>query len=238
MKKVIMGLLMVTLFLMADETNKSIEPFACTPLELLDYGDSDRYVYTGSISYGFFYYDKKTIQIDRVNKRVKVWMVMLSTLDGRQYMIESLGKFGDLSNFGYNTQLLIIDYANMKSKITTAIMSNCNGSIIAKVNLPSQFSYMYSNSIERELAEIIIKKYKLNLNKTSLTSIVYGLDPNRDGFLSIRNVIPKNGNSREIGRLYNGDAVKIVEKQGHWYKIKLKDSDGYGWCHENWIKLK
>lgn len=66
---------------------------------------------------------------------------------------------------------------------------------------------------------------------------VTGLDPNGDGFLSIRDVVPQNENSKEIGRLHNGDTVNIVGKQGHWYKIKLKDSNGYGWCHGNWIKI-
>ncbi len=61
---------------------------------------------------------------------------------------------------------------------------------------------------------------------------VYGLDPQGDGFLSIR----KKPNSTEIGKLYNGDKVEILEKSGKWYKIKDIRSGIEGWSHSNWIR--
>lgn len=65
------------------------------------------------------------------------------------------------------------------------------------------------------------------------TGVVSGLDPNGDGFLSIRTK-PKGA---EIGRLYNGNKVKILKKSGKWYKIKTS-SGKTGWSHGNWIMTK
>jgi len=66
--------------------------------------------------------------------------------------------------------------------------------------------------------------------------IIYGLNPYGDGFLSIRDTVPRNGNSHEIGRLYNGDIVNIVGKFGSWYKIKLRNTNGYGYIKNTWVK--
>ncbi len=64
--------------------------------------------------------------------------------------------------------------------------------------------------------------------------IVYGLDANGDGFLSIR----KKPKAKEIGKLYNGDKVKILDKQGKWYKVKDIQFNTIGWSHSNWIKIE
>jgi len=61
---------------------------------------------------------------------------------------------------------------------------------------------------------------------------VYGLDPYGDGFLSIR----KYPNATEIGRLYNGDKVEILDRSGKWFKIRAMGSGIVGWSHSNWIR--
>ncbi|MDD2450849.1 MAG: SH3 domain-containing protein [Sulfurovum sp.] len=61
---------------------------------------------------------------------------------------------------------------------------------------------------------------------------VYGLDPYGDGFLSIR----KYPNATEIGRLYNGDKVEILDRSGKWFKIRAMESGIVGWSHSNWIR--
>lgn len=77
-------------------------------------------------------------------------------------------------------------------------------------------------------------------NNTSLSSknvnwrgVVKGLDPNGDGFLAIR----KHPKGKQIGRLYNGDKVKIVKKKGSWYKVKDIRSGTVGWSHSKWIRV-
>lgn len=67
---------------------------------------------------------------------------------------------------------------------------------------------------------------------TSTDGQVYNLDPNGDGFLSLRTK-PKG---REIGKLYNGNKVKILSERGKWYKVRTS-SGLVGWSHGGWIKL-
>jgi len=71
------------------------------------------------------------------------------------------------------------------------------------------------------------------VTKTRIIGTVYGLDPNGDGFLSIR----KKPRAEEIGRLYNGDRVEILGQNGKWYKIKEIKSRKVGWSHSNWIMI-
>jgi hypothetical protein len=75
----------------------------------------------------------------------------------------------------------------------------------------------------------LVPKYRYSTKKIG---IVYGLDPNNDGFLSIR----QKPNSREIGRLYNEARVEILGKHGKWYKIKTFNSGLIGWAYSKWIR--
>jgi hypothetical protein len=76
---------------------------------------------------------------------------------------------------------------------------------------------------------------KRNTHKKVYNSIgiVYGLDPYGDGFLSIR----KKPRSTEIGRLYNGDKVEILDRKGKWLKIRNVKSGTIGWSHSHWIRI-
>ena len=64
--------------------------------------------------------------------------------------------------------------------------------------------------------------------------VVYGLDPNGDGFLALRS---KYKTGRRIGKLYEGDKVKILTKRGKWYKVKTVSAGQVGWAHGNWVKI-
>ena len=79
----------------------------------------------------------------------------------------------------------------------------------------------------------VSKKHLVPKNRYSIKKIgiVYGLDPNADGFLSIR----RKPNSREIGKLYNGNKVEILSKRGKWYKIRTLNSGLVGWSCNKWI---
>lgn len=63
---------------------------------------------------------------------------------------------------------------------------------------------------------------------------VYGLDPRGDGFLSIRT----KPNGQEIGRLYNGSEVEILDQKNSWYKVKDINSGKIGWAYSKWIKVQ
>ncbi len=79
----------------------------------------------------------------------------------------------------------------------------------------------------------VSKKHLVPKNQysTKKIGIVYGLDPNDDGFLSIR----RKPNSKEIGRLYNENRVEILGKRGEWYKIRTLNSGLVGWSYNKWI---
>ena len=84
---------------------------------------------------------------------------------------------------------------------------------------------------------------------------IVGLDPNGDGFLSVRSG-PGGKPFREIDRVYNGMHVKICDQRGLWYAV-VYGSDGsadrcnvdqsrtirgpytgpcrYGWIHSRYV---
>ncbi len=84
---------------------------------------------------------------------------------------------------------------------------------------------------------------------------IMGLDPNGDGFLSVRSG-PGGRPFQEIDRVYNGMRVKICDRHGPWYGV-VYDADGrtdrcivdasrtirgpytgpcrYGWVHSRYV---
>ena len=62
--------------------------------------------------------------------------------------------------------------------------------------------------------------------------IVHGLSENYNSFLSLRSV----PNGREVGKLHNGDRVKLIDKKGNWYKIVDLKSNKIGWAFKKHIK--
>ena len=76
-----------------------------------------------------------------------------------------------------------------------------------------------------------------NTSTTSSTKVgvVHGLDPNGDGFLALR---AKYKTGRQIGKLYEGDKVKILAKRGKWYKVKTVSAGQVGWAHGGWVSIE
>lgn len=98
---------------------------------------------------------------------------------------------------------------------------------------PSDKKHLCKNT-NADTVKIVKKKpQQVSVHKEIQTGIVHSLDPNGDGFLSIRTK-PKG---KEIGKLYNGDKVKILDKRGKWYKVKTESSGQVGWAHGNWIRV-
>jgi len=85
----------------------------------------------------------------------------------------------------------------------------------------------------KPLSAEVINTSSTPVAKKRIIGTVYGLNPNGDGFLSVR----RKPRSKEIGRLYNGDRVEILGRSGKWYKIKDIKSGRIGWSHSNWIMV-
>lgn len=61
--------------------------------------------------------------------------------------------------------------------------------------------------------------------------VVQGLDPHGDGFLAVRT--GPGSQYRQIGSLYNGDHVSILDRQGQWLYVRHGGLEG--WSHGRWI---
>jgi hypothetical protein len=101
------------------------------------------------------------------------------------------------------------------------LMFTPNGAVVHRWIKP-----LFGGQTDEENKEAVVKN--------EVIGIVYGLDPNGDGFLSMR-IKPQ---ATEIGRLYNGDRVEILEQSGKWYKIKDIKFGRVGWSHSNWIRIE
>ena len=64
-------------------------------------------------------------------------------------------------------------------------------------------------------------------------AVVTGLDPNGDGFLSVRT--GPGSKFRKLDELHNGDSVRTCAKQGAWYGIYYGSPRKVGWVHGNWL---
>lgn len=65
-----------------------------------------------------------------------------------------------------------------------------------------------------------------------LTHEVRGLDPQGDGFLSLR--VAPAANTTELRKLIEGTKFAVLGTEGRWYKVRLSDGQE-GWAHSNWI---
>ncbi len=64
-------------------------------------------------------------------------------------------------------------------------------------------------------------------------SIVSGLDPNGDGFLSVRT--GPASSYRKLDELRNGDLVRTCARSGAWFGIYYGTPRRTGWVHGNWL---
>jgi uncharacterized caspase-like protein len=64
------------------------------------------------------------------------------------------------------------------------------------------------------------------------THEVRGLDPQGDGFLSLR--VAPAGNTSELRKLIEGTKLAVLGTQGSWYRVRLADGQE-GWAHSNWV---
>ena len=94
-----------------------------------------------------------------------------------------------------------------------------------KVTMQAELERLRADKAQRE---------QMQQQNNMRIGIVYGLDPNGDGFLSIR----RKPKSTEIGRLYNGSKVELLGKRGKWYKVKDLRSGTVGWSHSKWISVQ
>lgn len=166
MKKTIFALLLGVLSLLANDEDW---PFACKESDI-EFVKNDCY-----FKFRFFIAknndyvdpypatraDAKTIQIDRKNKTVKVWTVLVASEQEKLRIIKIIGENNDFSNYGYTKSLFIVNYESMKSKVLNDIFYNCDGSIIVSNHPQGDWEDIAPSTNVESLVETIIKRYKL-----------------------------------------------------------------------------
>ncbi|MDP2077343.1 MAG: hypothetical protein Q8J85_04805 [Sulfuricurvum sp.] len=158
MNKIILGLLLICISLVASDN--SGWPFACEQPSLAKF-TAERYFPIGTISpFPLISADTQTIQIDRKNKIIKVWLIWMASEQGRQLNIQYLGKVADYSNFGYNIELDVIDYDNMRVLIKSTTHYNCDASVIYPSS-SGEWEDIRPASVMEGITQKIKEKYNL-----------------------------------------------------------------------------
>lgn len=154
------GLIVTSLYAdLVSETKAMLEP-VCSQFDLAIFTDK-RYQDSGTgADVARSYFDTKTIQIDKKNKTVDVWVSYIQNASGRKKWIDAAGnKYADL---GFIAQLKRIFYTKNKMTFTAATLYNCDGSIIeSKSNVNYPVSDMTPASMDEILTKDVMKKYSL-----------------------------------------------------------------------------
>jgi len=80
---------------------------------------------------------------------------------------------------------------------------------------------------------IVIFLFLNSLLFSDIIAVVNGLAENYNSFLSLRSV----PNGMEIGKLHNGDRVKIIRRRGNWYKVVDLKNSNIGWAYKKYIRI-
>jgi len=160
MKNILRKILLVGLlfgYISADDDWK----FVCEPSELSGFSDKRYFPVSSNENFYLTIADSKTIQIDKKNKTIKVWTIWLSSQNGRDNKIKSLGKYDNYDNFGYSKMMDIIDYRTMRTKLISFMNINCDGSLIRTVDVNSGWEQIAPDTTNEGIVESIMKKYNL-----------------------------------------------------------------------------
>ncbi len=141
--------------------NKAPWLFVCGSTDLQFANDKRYFFLSESDSNPLILGDSKNIQINRKNKTIKVWVTDLISYSKRQGIISKLGKYDDFSNLGYDNQLLLIDYANMRYKIISFSYFNCDGTVISTTKGDGVWDEIPPSTTMDGVTQSIMNKYKI-----------------------------------------------------------------------------
>ncbi len=105
--------------------------------------------------------DSKTIQIDKKNKTIKVWIKRLVSQKVKDDYIKDFNKYYNFDNFGYYTTLETINYGSMKSKGNVSVYYTCTGSSINSNNNSEEWHDIIPDSVMEAITNSIKKRYNL-----------------------------------------------------------------------------
>lgn len=136
-------------------------PYVCEQADIANFGSKRYFFVAGNDYYPAVMADSQSIKIDKKNKFIRVWTVRLASYEGRADVINGLGQYANYSNYGYQKQLILIDYKNMRQKGEPSTDYNCDGNVITSGGYESKWKNISPDSMMEGIARMIMKKYNL-----------------------------------------------------------------------------
>jgi len=129
-------------------------PYVCNQNDLPEISDKRNFkVGAGSKgSYPSILAETQSIKINQQNTTIEVWTTWVGSQRDRSSMM--------LPTFGKMKRLYIIDYRTMKINMKYVALLNCDGSIIMDRE-PNSWDDIVPGSIEEQITQSIVEKYKL-----------------------------------------------------------------------------
>ncbi|MDD2698583.1 MAG: hypothetical protein PHF17_07280 [Arcobacteraceae bacterium] len=130
-------------------------------MDELSFLDDNRYFKIGvSDSYPAILADSKTIQIDKKNKTIKVWMLWIANQKEQEKFIKDYGS--KYKKFGYFKRLISIDYGKMNYKAIKVTDFDCSGKSIISFDFKDvKWKKIRPNGKIEKITKVIMKKYNL-----------------------------------------------------------------------------
>jgi hypothetical protein len=128
-------------------------PYVCNQNDLIELTDKRYFEVAGSGKWPNILADTRSIKIDQKNKIVEVWTVWLGSEKARADM--SFPALGKIKRFS------AINYKTMQVNLKGIGFYDCNGGVIKSADGDSEWSDIIPGSIDEQITQSIIEKYKL-----------------------------------------------------------------------------
>lgn len=165
-KSILSATLLLTMTLstcaFADALDDAVAKYGpvCSQLDLAIFTDKRYQETSGGEDAARVYFDNKTIQIDKKNKTIDVWVSYIFNTSGRENAIHTLGD--KYKNFGFTTMLKRISYTTNNIALKAIKYYNCDSTTISSYsNINDQAQSINPGSLNEILMREIMKKYDL-----------------------------------------------------------------------------
>jgi len=167
MKKICLFLFLFVLLssvvIAQEETPLPAYPFVCEREKLLGYLDKRYMDMGGNNHYPIIVIDKQTMVIDRARKHIRVWVIMISSQQGRENMFNNYHGNPKFLNYGVSKFLWVLDYGSPSYFMVLAmIQMSCEGDVLDNMTFerPTWSAISPGSTAEGVLNKIILL-YKL-----------------------------------------------------------------------------
>ena len=104
-------------------------------------------------------YDGKSLQVEKKNKMVKMWITYIAFPQGTENMVKQVGE--NYSEYGYAKHLKFYDIKNKRTKIISIANYTCSGNALDIINEDLGWVTTVPDSLDDVVMAKIKKEYKL-----------------------------------------------------------------------------